>query len=624
MAERALPLATDGSANDAPTPSSPWPAGWSVSEGGALLAGLRTVELAERFGTPLLVFDEAEVVTRLRAARGAFPKVFYAVKAFTAHAVLRLALDEGWDLLAASGGEVEACLRAGAPASRIALHGRNKSENELELAVSSSIGLVIADGADELPRLETVARTAGVVQPFMLRVNPGVRVDTHEAIATGHESTAFGVPTEGVPDALAALSTLPHLRFLGLHAHIGSQVPTTEPFLREVDVLVELMATLGDRQGLVVDLLDIGGGFAITYTDEVTPTIDGSASMIARHLASRCQERRLPVPTLVAEPGRSIVGNAGLTLYRVGDRRVLGDGRTVIAVDGGMSDNIRPMLYDARYTVALAGRPGASERETVTIVGRHCESGDVLADSVILPTDVERGDLLAFAATGAYTYSLASAYNRVGRPAVVAVRDGRATVWVRREEAADLDRLEAPAPWSVPAADPPAGIALRPAEPRDTRSFLMFWRAIVSEGRYVRSQEVGTPARVYRGRFRHSWTDREAQVVALDGDRVVGHVYVQREAHPVTRHVATLGIAVAADHRGKGIGMALMTEALRWGRSVGVEKIMLSVYPHNDAAITLYRRFGFVEEGRLVGHSRKSSGYEDEILMSVWIGDRGP
>jgi RimJ/RimL family protein N-acetyltransferase len=356
----------------------------------------------------------------------------------------------------------------------------------------------------------------------------------------------------------------------------------------------------------------------------VTPTIDGSASSIARRLASRCGERSLPVPTLAAEPGRSIVGNAGLTLYRVGDRRVLGDGRTVIAVDGGMSDNIRPMLYDARYTVALAGRPGASQRETVTIVGRHCESGDVLADSVILPADVERGDLLAFAATGAYTYSLASAYNRVGRPAVVAVRDGKATVWVRREEAADLDRLEAPAPRSVPAAGPPDGIALRPAEPRDTRSFLVFWRAIVAEGRYVRSEEVGTPSRVYRARFRHAWTDREAQVVALDGDRVVGHVYVQREAHPVTRHVATLGIAVAADHRGKGIGIALMAEAFRWARSVGVEKIMLSVYPHNDAAIAVYRRFGFVDEGRLVGHSRKSSGYEDEILMSAWIGDRGP
>ena len=166
----------------------------------------------------------------------------------------------------------------------------------------------------------------------------------------------------------------------------------------------------------------------------------------------------------------------------------------------------------------------------------------------------------------------------------------------------------------------PAGIELRPARPSDARSFLAFWQAIVGEGGFVRSEETNTPARVYRSRFRRSWSDREAQVVALDGDRIVGHVYVQRELHPVTQHVATLGIAVAADHRRRGIGSALMAEAFRWGRSVGVEKIMLAVYPTNDVAIALYRKFGFVEEGRLVGHSRKSTGYEDEVLMSAWIG----
>jgi len=172
-----------------------------------------------------------------------------------------------------------------------------------------------------------------------------------------------------------------------------------------------------------------------------------------------------------------------------------------------------------------------------------------------------------------------------------------------------------------PIAAPP-GIELRAARASDARSFLAFWQAIVAEGGFVRSEEANTPARVYRARFRRSWSDREAQVVALDGGRVVGHVYVQRELHPVTRHVATLGIAVAADHRRRGIGSALMAEAFRWGRSVGVEKIMLAVYPTNDVAIALYRRFGFVEEGRLVGHSRKSTGYEDEVLMSAWIGGR--
>ena len=622
MVERTTPLAPGPSAPSADTPT-PWPSNGIFDTEGLRIGGLAAKELVHRYGTPLLVFDRADLVSRLRGARDAFPRTFYAVKAFTSHAVLRLAIDEGLDLLAASGGEVEACLRAGIPAARIALHGRNKADDELELAVRSGIGLLIVDGPGELVRIERVAAAAGAVQPFILRVNPGVGVDTHEAIATGHEATAFGAPIQAVPAAVAQAATLPHIRFVGLHAHIGSQVPDIAPFLEEADVLVELAAELRQHNGLTTELLDVGGGFGITYTDERMPGVGPAAAAIIGRVTRRCADLGLPVPCVAAEPGRSIVGNAGVTLYRVGDRRVLGDGRTAISVDGGMSDNLRPMLYDARYAVALANRASAAAEGTVTIVGRHCESGDVLADGVPLPGDVGPGDLLAFAATGAYTYPLASAYNRVGRPAVVAVEEAGATLWLRREDAADLDRLEATTPRSEPHAKPP-GIVFRPAEPRDARRFQSFWRAIVAEGRYVRTEEAKTPTRVYRARFRGSWTDREAQVVALDEGRVVGHVFVQREAHPVTRHVATLGIAVAADRRGRGIGATLMGEALRWARSVGVEKIMLSVYPHNHAAIALYRRFGFVEEGRLVGHSRKSSGYEDEILMAVWIGkDRG-
>ena len=619
MAERTAPGRTAEPTTPISSAPNPWPANVSFDADGMWIAGKSAVALADRFDTPLLVFDQADLTARLRAARLAFPTTFYAVKAFTAHAMLRLAVEEGLDVLAASGGEVEACVRTGIPPARIAFHGRNKSDGELELAVRARVGLVIADGLDELRRLDGFAGAAGVIQPFLLRVNPGLRVDTHESIATGHGSTAFGVPAAAASETVAAAAQLSHLRFLGLHAHIGSQILTPEPFLRELDVLVALTARLREQHGIPVEVIDMGGGFGITYTDERTPSVSEIGAAAERRLRVPCGERGLPVPTLAAEPGRSIAGNAGITLYRVGDRRILGDGRTVIAVNGGMSDNIRPMLYDARYTVVLASRRGGPLTESVTVVGRHCESGDVLADDVTLPADVERGDLLAFAATGAYTYSLASTYNRVGRPAVVAVRDGRASVWIRREEPGDLDRLEAPAPRAVPVEDPPPGITLRPAQSEDARSFLSFWKAIVAEGGYVRSEEVETPARVYRARFRHSWTDREAQVVALDGGRVVGHVYVQREAHPVTRHVATLGIAVSADRRGLGIGRALMGEAFRWARSVGVEKIMLSVYPHNHAAIALYRRFGFVEEGRLVGHSRKSSGYEDEVLMSAWV-----
>ncbi len=276
--------------------------------------------------------------------------------------MLRLAVDEGLDLLAASGGEVEACLRAGVPPARVAFHGRNKSDDELALAVRARLGLVIADGLDELRRLDAFAGAAGIVQPFLLRVNPGLRVDTHESIATGHESTAFGVPAAAVPETIAAAAPLAHLRFLGLHAHIGSQVLTTGPFLRELDVLVALTLRLREQHGIAVELLDMGGGFGITYTDETPLSIAETAAAAERRLRIPCGERGLPVPTLAAEPGRSIAGNAAVTLYRVGDRRTLGDGRTVIAVDGGMSDNIRPMLYDARYTVSLASRSRRTDR----------------------------------------------------------------------------------------------------------------------------------------------------------------------------------------------------------------------------------------------------------------------
>jgi len=217
---------------------------------------------------------------------------------------------------------------------------------------------------------------------------------------------------------------------------------------------------------------------------------------------------------------------------------------------------------------------------------------------------------------------MASAYNRVGRPAVVGVRSGRATPWLRREDAADFDRLEVAAHRVAPARfAPPAGVVVRPATASDARSFLAFWTAVVEEGGYVRSERVSRPLRVYRARFRRSWTDREGQIVAVEGARVVGHLFIQRESHPVTAHVATLGIAVAAEYRGKGVGTALMTEAFAWARGAGVEKIVLSVYPDNAGAIALYRKFGFVDEGRLARQSRKSYGYEDEVLMSCWIGD---
>jgi ribosomal protein S18 acetylase RimI-like enzyme len=323
---------------------------------------------------------------------------------------------------------------------------------------------------------------------------------------------------------------------------------------------------------------------------------------------------------LMVEPGRSLVANSVITLYRVGSVKRSFDGERLLAVDGGMSDNIRPMLYGARFTVAAATAGTAGAPARATVVGKHCEAGDVLAESVDLPSDVGPGALLAFAATGAYTYSMASNYNRIGRPAVVAVGLGASELWLRREDAADMDRLETAAVHVDPPVRPPPGVHVRAAAPSDARSFLALWREVVAEQRYVRSEEARRPVRFYRRRFRRSWTDREAQLVAVEGKRVVGHITIQREGHPVSQHVATLGIAVAADRRGGGVGSALLAEALRWARSTGVERIVLSVYPDNTRAIALYRRFGFVEEGRLVRQSRKSYGYEDEVLMARWLG----
>jgi diaminopimelate decarboxylase len=596
----------------------PWPAGAVFGPRGLEVAGVAAVDLAIRYGTPLLVIDEDDFRTRCLAAAAAWPRSFYALKAFTATAAIRLAADAGLDLLASTGGEVEACLRAGVHPARVSLHGNNKSDDELDLAVRERVGLVVLDNREDVDRLGRRARDAGVVIDVLVRVIPEVRADTHESIATGHEASKFGVPLSEATEVALAVDDAEGLRFLGVHAHVGSQLLDAQPYLQEADTLVGVIARLRDDVGLAVDLLDVGGGFGIVYEHERPAEVAEVARVVRERVASACASRGLPLPTIAAEPGRSLIGPPGVTLYSVGTVKTTA-GRRLVSVDGGMSDNPRPALYDARYTVEVASAPRPGPRTSATVVGKHCESGDVLAEDVPLAEDVVRGDLLAFAATGAYTYPMASTYNRVGRPAVVAVRHGESRPWLRREDPADLDRLEVPGYRRQLGVAVPEGVTIRPASPRDARAFLEFWRTIVSEERFVRSEEVRHSVRVYRSRFRRPWTDREAQILAVEEDRVVGHIYIAREDHPVTRHVATLGIAVAADRRGRGIGSALLSEGLGWARGAGVEKVVLSVYPHNAAAISLYRKFGFIDEGRLVGHSHKSYGYEDEVLMATWL-----
>ena len=418
----------------------PWPRSARWTSTGLEVGGLAAADLAERFGTPVLVFDEDDLRDRMRALAAEFPRVAYAVKAMTCGAVIRAALEERLDLLCASAGEVRTCLRAGAPASRVLLHGNAKTDEELGLAVDERLGAVIVDDDEELDRLAALARVAGVSQSILLRVTPDVAVATHEAIATGHAASKFGVPLAAAPAVARRAAATAGIRLLGLHAHAGSQVLDADAHVRVVRALLAVAAE-ADVEPAV---LDVGGGFGVTYTDEPPTDLAAIAAALRAELDARGVSAAIQV-----EPGRAIVANPGVTLYRVLAKKRAG-GRTLVAVDGGMSDNLRPALYDAHHAVA-AVRPATGPVERVTVVGRHCESGDVVAHDVELPADLVRGDLVVVAATGAYTYPLSSAYNRFGRPAVVGVRRSAATEWIRRETSEDMDRLDVilGSPWDA-------------------------------------------------------------------------------------------------------------------------------------------------------------------------------
>ncbi|MGH2662114.1 MAG: diaminopimelate decarboxylase [Actinomycetota bacterium] len=425
-------------------PVTPWSSNASFGPDGLSVAGLAATRLAEEFGTPLVVVDEDHLRARCRSFTGPFPRVLWAVKAFPLRALIRIALEEGLGLLAATGGEVDACLRAGAPGGSIVFHGNNKLDAEIEEAVRARVGDLIVDNAEELRRIADRAEIAGIAQAVLLRVAPGVDVDAHEFVKTGAPDTKFGVPiAEGM--ALAALRRaleMDDLEVRGIHLHVGSQLLDARPYGAALDVALDFLAEARDATGYEARVLDLGGGMGTAYTDEDPLPPEALGRDLQSRLDKGCADRGLSVPELVVEPGRAVTSGAALTLYRVGTIKDVPDVRTFVAVDGGMSDNIRPALYGARYTLALASRAGAAGPRRVTVVGRHCESGDVLARDVDLPADLSPGDLLAVASTGAYEYAMASTYNRVGRPAVVLVSAGHARLIARREGYDDLARLD--------------------------------------------------------------------------------------------------------------------------------------------------------------------------------------
>ena len=415
----------------------------SSSEGHLVVGGCDATELAERFGTPLVVFDRATFEERAQLYSTALDPdhVHYAGKSFCCVAICELVDSLGLALDVCTGGELATALAAGFPAARITFHGNNKSEAELRAANDAGVGRIVVDSSDEIERLIA----CDVRTKLLIRVTPGVEAHTHEFVQTGQEDSKFGFTLhDGVAlEAIKRAMEVPGCEFVGLHAHIGSQIFELAAFDLAIERLAALAGDAHRAHGAEVRELNLGGGLGIAHTrDEMAPDPREAVDRMRAAIARSFGQQDLPLPDVFVEPGRSIVGAAAVTLYRVGTVKRIPGVRTYVSMDGGMSDNIRPALYGARYEAFLANRMDAPEGPRVTVAGKHCESGDILIKDVHLPDDVAPGDLLCVPATGAYTYSMASNYNRVPRPPVVMVVDGDATVIVERETENDLLRSD--------------------------------------------------------------------------------------------------------------------------------------------------------------------------------------
>lgn len=424
-----------------------------VNEAGHLLIGeCDAVELAARFGTPLYVFDEAAIRRHCREFRQALAPAggiaAYAGKAFLTAAMVRIIAGEGLHLDVVSGGELHTALAAGFPPERIIYHGNNKTEAEVARALTVGVSRLVVDNFDDFDLIEETGRRLGRVPGVLIRVAPGIEAHTHEFISTGQEDSKFGFDL-GSGQALAAIERAAFsdaVDWCGIHCHVGSQIFELEPFRLAAQRLIELAARARESTGKTAREIDIGGGFSIRYVErDRPPAVSEAVGAAVRALREDAEGLGLTVPRLIVEPGRAIVGDAGYTLYTVGTRKRIPGVRTYVAVDGGMADNPRPALYGAEYTAMAANKAHLPAEETVRLVGRYCESGDVIISEASLPTLLP-GDLIAVFSTGAYHYSMSSNYNRYPRPAVVLVNGHRADVIVERETYDDLisrDRVPA-------------------------------------------------------------------------------------------------------------------------------------------------------------------------------------
>ncbi|SPM41512.1 Diaminopimelate decarboxylase, partial [Mycobacterium numidiamassiliense] len=434
-----------------------WPRNVARDEAGVTgIAGVAVTDLAQEYGTPLFVIDEDDFRSRCReiaAAFGGGQNVHYAAKAFLCSEIARWIDEEGLNLDVCTGGELAVALHANFPPERITFHGNNKSVSELTTAVEAGVGHIVLDSMIEIDRLDAIAGEAGIVQDVFVRLTVGVEAHTHEFISTAHEDQKFGlsVSSGAAAAAVSRVFATDHLRLVGLHSHIGSQIFDVAGFeiaaRRVLGLLRDVVAEFGIEKTAQISTVDLGGGLGISYlAPDDPPPVAELAAKLSAIVRDESAAVGLPTPRLVVEPGRAVAGPGTITLYEVGTVKDVDVSSTAhrryVSVDGGMSDNIRTALYDAQYDARLVSRVSDAPATLARIVGKHCESGDIVVRDTWVPGDLKPGDLLGVAATGAYCYSLSSRYNMVGRPAVVAVRDGRARLILRRETVEDLLSLE--------------------------------------------------------------------------------------------------------------------------------------------------------------------------------------
>lgn len=421
--------------------------GLGIKNNHLYFGGADTVELAKQYGTPLYVFDERVIREACRDYKNSIDRyydgngmVLYASKAFSCKEMYRIANDEGIGVDTVSAGEIYTALSAGFPAENIFFHGNNKTDAELEYAVENNIGHIVIDDFLEIDRLNNIAGQLGKTVNVMLRIKPGIDAHTHDFIKTGQNDCKFGftLETGEALDAAKKAIRTENLNVTGFHCHIGSQIFSTEPFSLAASVMASFIARVANETGHTVSELNLGGGFGIRYTDEDEPLPYAEfMNKVSAQLKYSCKELSLPVPKVFIEPGRSIVGPAGITLYTVGSIKTIPNIRTYVSVDGGMSDNPRYALYGAKYDALIANKAEEPDDFIATIAGKCCESGDLIGENIKIATP-ETGDVLAVLATGAYNYSMASNYNRMTRPAAVMVKDGKSRVIIKRETFEDL------------------------------------------------------------------------------------------------------------------------------------------------------------------------------------------